>query len=74
MIYCYVGVDHIIIVFTSGFTYYMVDTWNGDDMLSVWSDDDNVIIVNVGVLLLFLGGWYVSGVMFMMSQSVSNYK
>ena len=43
-------------------------------MLSVWSYDYNVIILNVGVLLLFYGGWYGSGVTSMMLLLVSTSK
>ena len=51
--YFFVVLYHIIIVFTSGFAQYVVGTWWGGDMLSVWNDDGNLIILNVGVLLLF---------------------
>ena len=58
LVYCCVVLYHIIIVFTSCFILYVVDTGYGGDMLSLWSDDDNLLILNVGVLLLFfdLGG------------------
>ena len=44
---------NIIIAFTSGFAQHVVDTWWGGDMLSVWNDYENLIILNVGVLLSF---------------------
>ena len=45
--YSCVGVYHIIVVFTSCFTQHMVDTRQRDDVVSVWGDYDNVIILNV---------------------------
>ena len=37
-------------------------------MFGLWSDNYNVTILNVGILLLFSGGWSGSGVIFMMLQ------
>ena len=50
--YCFVGLDNIIMVFTSGFTKQVIYIWQGGYLISVWGDDDNLIILNVGVLLL----------------------
>ena len=54
LVYFFVGVDHSIIVFTSDFTSFVVETWYVGDLLSGWSDYLNVIILNVGVLLIKL--------------------
>ena len=59
--YCFVVLYHIIILFTSGFTQHVVDTWWGGDMLSVWNDGGNLIILNVGVLLSFCMWMYLFG-------------
>ena len=40
----------------------------------MWSYDYNLTILNVGVYCYFVGGWYGSGVMFMMLQSLPDYK
>ena len=45
--------DHNIILFTSSFTQQVIDKGQGGDMVSVWDDDNNEIILNVGVLMLF---------------------
>ena len=50
---CFVSLFQMIIVFTTGFTQNMVYTWWGGDMLSVWNDEDNLIVINVGILLSF---------------------
>ena len=40
----------------------------------MWSDDENAIILNVGVLMLFEGGRYGSDITLMMLQLVPAYK
>ena len=41
--------DHNIILFTSSLTQQVIDKGQGGDMVSVWDDDNNEIILNVGV-------------------------
>ena len=52
LVYCCVGVYHIVILFNCSFTQHVVDTWYRGDLVSVWSNDKNAIILNVGVLLI----------------------
>ena len=43
-------------------------------MLSVWNDDDNLIILNVGVYFNFSCVWNGLGVTFILLQLVHDYK
>ena len=54
LFYCCIGVYRSILLVTSGFKQHVVDIGLVDDLVIVWSDDDNIIILNVGVLVLFL--------------------
>ena len=53
MYFC-VWLYHRIIVLTSGFTQHVVNTLYGCDLITIWIDCDNITILGVGVLLLFL--------------------
>ena len=72
--YCFVVLYHIIILFTSGFAQHVVCTWWGGGILSVWNDDDNLIILNVGVYCNFSCVWNGSGVTLILLQLVHDYK
>ena len=50
---CCVSGDHIIILFTMAFKYHEDDTWQVSDLLFVLSGSQNIIILNVGLLMVF---------------------